>query len=87
MKPLFMCAMALGLQLPKAAPSPQAAPATAAVVTSPFLLKIVGGLNGTVEIKATQIETKSIIDRLKAEVKVPINASALVSRHKVDVSL
>lgn len=90
MTALLLYALVLSLHYPQVAASSQAAtapPAPAAVAPPSFVLKIVGGLHGTVEIKAAQIEAKSIIDRLKAEVKVPIHATALVARHKVDLSL
>ena len=57
--------------------------------TSPpsFSLTVRGGLNGVVDIKATQVETKAILDRLKLEIKIPVHATAVVAAHKVDLTL
>lgn len=64
---------------PAASPTPSA--------KASFSLKVRGGVNGVVDIKATQVETRAILDRLGPELKLPLRASDIVARHKVDVSL
>ena len=69
---------------------PQAAqpvkPASAAPAPS-FTLTVRGGIDGRAEIAAKQVEAKAIIERLKSQLRIPINATAVVAQHKVDLTL
>jgi len=53
----------------------------------PFVLKVTGGILGTVEVQTKQVETKAILERLKADLKIPIHSSGLVAQHKADLSM
>lgn len=76
---------------PAPSPSPSKAPETKVAPPAPspvpLVLKVKGGLQGTAEIQARQVETRVILDRLKADLDVPLLASNIVARHKVDLSM
>ena len=76
------------LPAPVQAPvTPPAASGPLGSKAQPFTLSVKGGILGTVSVQAKQIETKAIVERLKAELKIPIEASPVVAQHKVDLAL
>ena len=54
---------------------------------TPFPFRLRGGLHGTVDIQAAQVETRLIAERLRQELRIPVQATAVVAAHKVDVTL
>ena len=76
------------LPAPVQAPvTPPAASSPLGLKAQPFTFSVKGGILGTVSVQAKQIETKAIVERLKAELKIPIEASPVVAQHKVDLAL
>ena len=73
------------------APSKSATPKPVAQAESarpaPFNLTIKGGILGVVDVQVNQVKTKAIVDRLRSELKFPIDASQIVLQHKVDLLL
>lgn len=69
-------------------PSPPAKPSATAIPATPalFTLTIKGGILGVADLQANQVETKAIVERLKTDLKIPINASPIVAQHKVDLT-
>jgi len=67
--------------------TPHAASSPVPLKPQPFTLGVKGGILGTVSVQAKQVETKAIVERLKAELKIPIEASPVVAQHKVDLAL
>src|SRR5689334_15061305 len=79
----------LAMQAPAAPPAnPTAAQAPKPATVSPsFTLNIKGGIDGKADINAKQVEAKAIIEKLKTELRIPINATTVVAQHKVDLAL
>jgi hypothetical protein len=76
-----------GEQPKVAAAKPAAAAKSPKAQTPPFPLRLRGGVYGTVDIQAVQIETRFIAERLREELKIPVQTTAVVGGHKVDVTL
>lgn len=74
-------------QPPKPESKPSAAAKAPKVEPTPFPFRLRGGLQGTVDIQAVQVETRLIADRLRQELKIPVQATAVVAAHKVDLTL
>lgn len=82
--------LGLGMQAAPAqggAPPRKGASVKPSQAPPPFVLTVKGGIEGTADILAKQVETRVILDRLKADLKIPIASSALVAQNKVDLSL
>lgn len=85
---LAVLAVATFTQTPAPSPKrnePKAAPA--APPRGSLALTVKGGILGTVDIQARQVEAKAILERLKAELKIPLVASTLVAGQRVDLSM
>ena len=83
----FLFAQAGSAPAPPASATPKPVAQAESAKAAPFSLNIKGGILGVADVQAKQVETKAIVDRLRTELKLPINASQLVSQHKVDLSL
>lgn len=76
-----------GEQPAKSASKPTAAATDPKVQPTPFPFKLRGGVLGTVDIQAVQVETRLIAERLREELKIPVQTTAVVGAHKVNVTL
>ena len=79
---LVLLALTLGQSV-----SSQTAVEGASLKPASFEMTIKGGILGTVSVRAKGVETKAIVSSLGQQLKIPVDATPIVSAHKVDLTM